>query len=343
MSNTKIEIFCGTGGVGKTTLAVAKAFALAEKSKVLVITIDPSSRLKDYLGLNMDQSGDVLSIKLGPNYEGSLDALLMCPQKTLRRLAGQHNLEQEYKNRIIDALSRPYGGMNEIVSMIELAKNYKKDIYDYIILDTPPGGHFVDFLESGQKINAFFDNSFIEIFKMLKRKNSNPEKSGLFKKLVGSGIKRMLGYLEQMTGSSFIEEFVDAINTIFKSKSSFLEALEIQKILASKENGKWFVVTSTDHYKLEEASDILGSTSSSLGGQGHIIINKCLDGLYSSTPHPNEEIAKIEETFRNRELTLKKKIKEQYDNVLFFPEILGKSVNDHIIELSEAWKRNELT
>ncbi|MBT6324576.1 MAG: AAA family ATPase, partial [Bdellovibrionales bacterium] len=53
-----IEIFCGTGGVGKTTLATSRALFLASKNlKVLLITIDPAKRLKQILSLNDDDSG----------------------------------------------------------------------------------------------------------------------------------------------------------------------------------------------------------------------------------------------------------------------------------------------
>ena len=48
----QVELFCGTGGVGKTTIATARALNLAKQNKkVLLITIDPAKRLKQILNL----------------------------------------------------------------------------------------------------------------------------------------------------------------------------------------------------------------------------------------------------------------------------------------------------
>ena len=55
--------------------------------------------------------------------------------------------------------------MNEIMAIIEVQKHIQSDIYDVIVLDTPPGKHFLDFLNATKKIDKFFDKSFIEIFK----------------------------------------------------------------------------------------------------------------------------------------------------------------------------------
>jgi anion-transporting ArsA/GET3 family ATPase len=50
--DTKIIVCCGSGGVGKTTLAAALGVRAAEEGRrVVTLTIDPARRLAQSLGL----------------------------------------------------------------------------------------------------------------------------------------------------------------------------------------------------------------------------------------------------------------------------------------------------
>ena len=53
LSTREVVVFCGSGGVGKTSTAAAAALTAAARlgGKVLVLTIDPAKRLADALGL----------------------------------------------------------------------------------------------------------------------------------------------------------------------------------------------------------------------------------------------------------------------------------------------------
>jgi len=169
----QFEIFFGTGGVGKTTLATARAVQLASEGKrVLLMTIDPAKRLKDVLGLHESSAGQVVSIERLPNaapFAHPLGVLLMSPTHTMARMAESSHVEELSKNRIVEVLARPNGGMNEILSLIELEAQMSQG-WDCVVLDTPPGPHFLDFLDGLDKIRAFFDQRFIEIFASLGRK-----------------------------------------------------------------------------------------------------------------------------------------------------------------------------
>ena len=190
LSNKKIEIFCGTGGVGKTTIATSRALYLAQQGKkVLLMTIDPSLRLKQLFSISEENSGNAQRINTTQElaFTGELSIFLMDAQKTLEKILG----DKLKTNHILESLSKPYSGMNEIMSLIELNNlSYNENpsqLYDYIILDTPPGQHFIDFLESSNKINNFFDHSFIHFFSDSREKKVS--------RIVAMGIKKLLNLI----------------------------------------------------------------------------------------------------------------------------------------------------
>ena len=53
LATKEILVFCGSGGVGKTSVAASAGLAAATHmdGKVLVVTVDPAKRLADALGI----------------------------------------------------------------------------------------------------------------------------------------------------------------------------------------------------------------------------------------------------------------------------------------------------
>ena len=77
------EIFCGTGGVGKTTTSAALALKAAEQGlKTIVLTIDPAKRLATAMGL----SGLSHTPKKVPTEKGVLYAMMLDTKRTFDRL-----------------------------------------------------------------------------------------------------------------------------------------------------------------------------------------------------------------------------------------------------------------
>jgi anion-transporting ArsA/GET3 family ATPase len=341
VKNKNFEIFCGTGGVGKTTLATARAVYLSSIGKrVLLITIDPSKRLKEILSLKEEEAGIVSTVKNPWKTQYSFDALLMNPTKTMESIASKSGVQEITTNRILKILSKPYGGLNEILSIIELDFNFKRDKYDVIILDTPPGAHFMDFLESCSKIKSFFDKSFMEIFNYL-GKRVGRKKPGIFKMVVTSGVKKLLRYLKKVTGAQFIDDFIDAISAFHLAKGPFLDGIKIQEKLKDPKLSNWFLVTSVDQDKFSEALEIRTHAKEFFHEDTYLLVNKSLSRMWDSFNSDNATIEQIKNTTVNREKGIEELVQNKFKKILFFDEVIKSKPIDHVISLTENWDLKE--
>lgn len=340
LSTKSFEIFCGTGGVGKTTLATARALSLSQAGKrVLLITIDPARRLKDLLGLQGDAVGEVVPVTL---HGSSLHALLMSPEKTIGRMANKYHTPDLANNRIVQILSKPYGGMNEILSMVEVQMQFESGLFDVIVLDTPPGAHFLDFLESLGKIQSFFDQNFVEIFTYLGQKTASAGKKmfglNIINRVISSGVKKLLGHLQNVTGAKFIDDFIQAIQIIYQSRDAFLKGLSLQDKLKSKTECNWFLVTSVEQGKAEEAIEMRLHASHFIHQDHFLVLNKCLEQELVNWLPTEPHLLTLKKSLEQKEQELKKHLKEIFPTVLEFPEVISLSPTEHILHLTERWK-----
>ena len=115
-----LTIVVGAGGVGKTTLAAALALELARSSgDTMVMTFDPSHRLKDTLGITNRHPADEVEVMSGAS--GRLVASLLDARQTFDRLIDRYSpdaqtRERILKNRFYDHLSGGLAGILEYMA-----------------------------------------------------------------------------------------------------------------------------------------------------------------------------------------------------------------------------------
>lgn len=163
----RLRVVVGSGGVGKTTLAAAIGLrAAARGHRTLVMTFDPSLRLKDALGVGEAARDDVVEVPV--DTPGTLSASLLDARRTFDRLVQRYAPTQAARDRILsnrfyDHLAGSLAGILEYMAVERLFEVSTEGSWDQIVLDTPPTRQALDFLEAPRRIVDFLDSGALKV------------------------------------------------------------------------------------------------------------------------------------------------------------------------------------
>jgi anion-transporting ArsA/GET3 family ATPase len=163
----ELTVVVGSGGVGKTTLAAAMALDSARRGHdTLVMTFDPSMRLKDTLGVGEEAREGEVEVRTGT--QGRLFASLLDPQRTFDRLVARYAPDERaaqriLQNRLYSHLRGSLAGVLEYMAVERLFEVAAEGRFDRVILDTPPTRQAIDFLDAPSRIIGFLDSGALRI------------------------------------------------------------------------------------------------------------------------------------------------------------------------------------
>jgi anion-transporting ArsA/GET3 family ATPase len=175
LRDKRVVVVCGAGGVGKTTTSASLALAAARAGRrVLVITIDPSKRLAQTLGVSPHApeptalSDDRLRA-VGVAEGGALAAWMLDPQsvsdQTVRRLSPDAaSAERLLRNGVYRNVTSMIAGMQEYMAVEALHEFVRDGRYDLVVLDTPPSRDALRFLDAPSRATAFLDRRVLQLF-----------------------------------------------------------------------------------------------------------------------------------------------------------------------------------
>lgn len=305
---TKTLVCIGTGGVGKTTLAASLAVGMAtEGKKILVLTIDPSQRLAQALGIKTD--GELHQVKLPKPSSGELWAGVIHHQKAfdffIRHAAGKSGNDAEalLKNRLYVQLSGKLSGSQDFTSLVTLYRYVNSKEYDLVILDTPPSQHTWNFLRAPEKLSNLFHEGIASWFR-----NIEGQKTGVFKRIINLGTTQVLKALETLTGSQFIKELAAFFQAI-QSWQGHLEeyVMDCHRLLTSPST-EFLMVTTLDPARLHEAQKL----SREIRTQGYkltsLVINRVPQWTKLKSDSPSERVQELVGYYQSLETDLYKRL-----------------------------------
>lgn len=264
-----LTLVVGSGGVGKTTLAAALAAKLARQGHdTLVMTFDPSLRLKDALGVG-DEAKDA-AVRVPFEAPGRLDASLLDARATFDRLVARYApddaaRERILKNRYYDQLAGHLAGILEYMAVERLFEVAREGKYDRIVLDTPPTRQALDFLEAPDRILAFLDSGALKLATGNWFDDEGHLRPGHGLNFLGRGVET---FLDRIVGLQLLRDMIEFFRAFGPLYDGFRERAEKVRSLLRAKRTLFFLVSGPGEEripdtmffarKLEEAGYRLG-------------------------------------------------------------------------------------
>lgn len=232
-----LVVVVGSGGVGKTTLAAALGLVAADRGdRTLVMTFDPSLRLKDALGVEEQAGAD--EIEVDTTGAGQLFASLLDAKQTFDRLVVRYAPDEESQSRILgnryyQHLAGGLAGVLEYMAVERLFEVSKAGEFDRIILDTPPTRQALDFLEAPQRIVGFLDSGALKL-----ALRSWFDESGHLRptRRLGRLGRRFERYLDEVVGLDLLRDMVEFFQAFGPLYDGFRQrAAQVETLLRSSE------------------------------------------------------------------------------------------------------------
>jgi len=260
---TRIVVCCGSGGVGKTTIAAAIGLRAAEHGRhVVVLTVDPARRLAQSMGLtSLDNTPRLVrgvkagTRKAGNDAEaaGSLHAMMLDMKRTFDEIVEAHadpdRAAQILANPFYQSLSSSFAGTQEYMAMEKLGQLRRADEWDLIVVDTPPSRSALDFLDAPQRLARFLDGKLLRLL-------TAPAKVGgrAYLRALNAGFGVVTGVLTKILGTQVLRDvqtFVSALDTMF---GGFRERADYTYQLLRAPGTAFLVVAAPEEDALREAS-----------------------------------------------------------------------------------------
>jgi anion-transporting ArsA/GET3 family ATPase len=245
LASKEMVLVCGSGGVGKTTMAAALGLAAAveQGGKVLVLTVDPARRLATALGVGKlgnratQVPADTLQ-RLGVSPRGQLWAAMLDTKAGWDELIRRHAPDRHVRDSVltnplyINITSR-FVHSHDYLAMEQLHEVHASGIYDLVIVDTPPSRNALDVLDAPSRMIDFFGSRLLRWLTV-------PYRSRLFN-LASRPFNQIA---DRVLGSRFLQDIAEFFILFQAMERGFVaRAREVEALLGDPRTT--FVVVST--------------------------------------------------------------------------------------------------
>jgi anion-transporting ArsA/GET3 family ATPase len=234
----RFQVFLGTGGVGKTSVAAATALREAMRGhKCLVLTIDPARRLRTSLGLD---DGGLQRVKL--DAPGELWAEMLDVRGTLVESVQIHSpadrAERIIAHPIFATIADSLSGMQELMAVERIDQLMRKG-FEHIVVDTAPSRHALEFLDKPEYFANLADSHWV---RLVGRTYHLVEKTGMLS--LGRKTIDLYARIEEILGATLVRQVLDFYALFVNNAEGYAHRAErTLKLLRDPKMTEFHVVT----------------------------------------------------------------------------------------------------
>jgi anion-transporting ArsA/GET3 family ATPase len=283
LSAKEIVVFCGSGGVGKTSVAAAAAVGATARlgGKVLVLTIDPARRLATALGLegigNLARRVPPEALKAaGINARGELWAAMLDTKQSWDDLVLRYAKDEEtayriLENRLYHNITSRFVQSHDYIAMERLFEIHSSGQYDLIVIDTPPTRNAIDFLEAPQRMADFFGSRLLRWLTLPYRVGG---KRG--SRVINVASRPFYQIADRILGSKFLQDIGEFFLNFQTMYDGFVQRAQAVERLLHDRRTTFAVVTTLEAAPLHEAEDFSHELVARDFHLGALVLNKTL-------------------------------------------------------------------
>jgi anion-transporting ArsA/GET3 family ATPase len=242
----EMVIVCGTGGVGKTTIAAALAARAAVDlgGRVLVLTVDPARRLATAMGIG-SLANDEVRVPL-PGARGELWAAMLDTKASWDDLIRRHAPDATVRDAVLaNPLYKNITGRfvhsHDYIAMERLHDLHASGRYDLVVIDTPPSRNALDFLDAPARMIEFFGSRLLRWLTV-------PYRSKLF----AIASKPFYQVADRVLGSRFLEDIAEFFLLFQSMEAGFIARARQVEMLLSDPRTTFCIVTTLENAPLVE-------------------------------------------------------------------------------------------
>ena len=284
VASREIIITCGSGGVGKTTLAASLAAMAAVHlgGKVLVLTVDPARRLANAMGIERFGNTETripaeAFADLDVDPQGELWAAMLDTKASWDDLIRRHAPDEKTRDAILDNplyanISGRFVQSHDYIAMERLYDIHSAGRYDLIVVDTPPTRNAIDFLAAPERMADFFSSRLL-------RWLTAPYQSHFF--TVAS--RPFMNVADRILGSQFVADIAEFFMLFQTMHDGFVERANAVEALLSARRTSFVVVSTLEAAPVAETAFFIEALTERKLHLGAIVLNKVLPAYLRST------------------------------------------------------------